>query len=222
MKTDRRSGRGLSKADQGAETRAQLVAVATRLFGAQGYAGTSTERILEAAGVTRGALYHHFGDKADLMRAVCDALYAEVTRRIEERALAGRDAWSGLVAGCDAFLDVVADRAIVRVLFLDGPSVLGRKDWDAIERRHGFRSLMAGIAAAMDEGALARQPVEPLAVLLNGAMNEVVFWVAGLPRREPALRGARRAMRGLLQSLHTGAKHARRRTGTGARKGALR
>lgn len=201
MKADRRSGRGLSKADQAAETRAQLVAAATRLFGADGYAATSTERILEAAAVTRGALYHHFADKADLMRAVCEEMYAGVTRRIEARAGTGKDAWSSLVAGCDAFLDAVADETIVRVLFIDGPAAIGWNEWDEIERRHGFRSLMEGIAAAMAEGSLAKQPVEPLAVLLNGAMNEVVFWVARQPRRAPAMRAARRALRDLLDSL---------------------
>jgi AcrR family transcriptional regulator len=206
MKADRRSGRGMSKADQGAETRAQLVAAASRLFGAEGYAATSTERILEAAAVTRGALYHHFADKADLMRAVCEEMYAEAARRIEGRARLGKDAWSSLVAGCDAFLDVVADQTIVRVLFIDGPAAIGWSEWDDIERRHGFRSLMEGIAAAMAEGAVPRQPVEPLAVLLNGAMNEVVFWVARQPRRAPAMRAARRALHGLLEGLRTGGK----------------
>lgn len=195
----------MGKAEQGAETRARLIEVARRLFGELGYAGTSTERVLEAAEVTRGALYHHFGDKADLMRAVCEDIYAELTVRIREQAGAARDPWKALVAGCDAFLDVVADPALVRVLFLDGPSVLGHDAWDAIEREHGFRSLVEGIEAAMKHGALARHPAEPLAVLLNGALNEAVYWAARQDDRERAVATAKSSFRHLLNALRQGA-----------------
>lgn len=199
---DKRVGRGMGKAEAGAETRARLIEVARGLFGELGYAATSTERILEGAEVTRGALYHHFGDKADLMRAVCEEVYAEVTRLIGERAAAAGDPWRALVAGCDAFLDAVSDPALVRILFLDGPAVVGHDEWDAIERAHGLRSLIEGIEQAMSYGALARRPVEPLAVLLNGALNEAVYWAARQEDRARAIATARSSFRHILNALH--------------------
>lgn len=199
---DQRRGRGLGKAEQGQETRDRLIQVARGLFGDRGYAATSTEQILAGAEVTRGAMYHHFGDKADLMRAVCQQLYGEIDVRIRERADSVSDPWKSLVAGCDAFLDVVADRALVRVLFLDGPAVLGLEEWDAIEREHGFQSLVEGIEAAIKHGALPRRPAEPLAVLLNGALNEAVYWAARQDDRELAVKSARSSFRFLLNALH--------------------
>ena len=202
-RADLRVGRGLGKQEQGAETRARLVAVARRLFGELGYAATTTERILEAAGVTRGALYHHFGDKADLMRAVVDEAYGDLNERVIAVGAAARDRWAGVVAGCDAFLRLVDDPALVRIVFVDGPAALGAAAWDEIDHRHGLASLRIALEEAMAVGALAEQPAEPLAALLNGAINGAMFWV--LRQRDPrrALTQARSSLRRLLAALHT-------------------
>lgn len=200
---DRRRGRGLGKAEQAAETRGQLLAVGRALFGDHGFAGTSTEALLAAANVTRGALYYHFTDKADLFRAVCDEVYGEVGARIEARAAAARTAWAALDAGCDAFLDLANDARAVRILFLDGPSVLGREVWEAIELRHGVRPLSEGVAAAMAEGTLRQQPVEPLVAVLNGALNEGVLWAGRQPDRRAAIKMLQATIAGLLRALRT-------------------
>ncbi|WP_438013672.1 TetR/AcrR family transcriptional regulator [Sorangium sp. So ce315] len=213
MARDARVGRKGGKAEQGAETRARFIAHGRKLFAEHGYAGTSTEMLLEAASVTRGALYHHFRDKAELFAAVCEALYADVGRAIEARAAREGDAWSALVAGCDAFADVVAEPEVVRVLFLDGPAVLGRAAWDRIERAHGLGQLIDAVEAAIAEGYIRDTPAEPLAVTLNGALNEVVAWAAQRPHRKRALAEAKGAIRLVLDGLRTtgGAPAARRR-----------
>lgn len=98
------------KAERAAATRTRLVTAARELFAAQGYGATSTEAILAAAGVTRGALYHHFADKQALFAAVCEDLHAEAEQMIEADADAQGSAFDGLVAGCLGFLDFMAAR----------------------------------------------------------------------------------------------------------------
>ena len=135
------------------------------------------------------------------MRAVCDDVYSAVSRRIESRASCADTSWDALRIGCEAFLDIVPDRAIVQILFIDGPSVLGWESWDAIEREHGFASLVAGLTSAVEQGDLAVQPVEPVAVLLNGALNNSVYWASQQPDRREAVRAVQTAFNRLLSGL---------------------
>lgn len=200
-RTDRRKGRGLAKAEQAAETRAELLAAARRLFAERTYAGTSTEAILGAARVTRGALYYHFEDKAQLLQAVCAELYRELGERITLAAQGRQDSWSALKEGCEAFLSLSHDAALVRLLFVDGPAVLGRPAWQRIEQDHGHGALLAGLEAAAAEGHLPRVHLPALAALLNGALNELLLWVS--EHRDPltARREARRCLGVTLEAL---------------------
>src|SRR5690606_8160720 len=120
------------------------------LFAERGYAGTATEEIVADAGITRGALYYHFADKADLFRAVFEELAAEVVARIDAAAAAARGGGASLRAGCHAWLDACLDPAVQRIVLLDGPSVLGWEEWRRIDARYGSRSLRRLIEAAMD------------------------------------------------------------------------
>ena len=152
-------------------TRAALIAAARRLFVEKSYAETGTPEIVAAAGVTRGALYHHFEDKQALLHAVVEeesaAVAAEVDR-IAPTTLAPRDA---LVKGGEAFLEAMAEPGRTRLLLLDGPAVLGRAVMDEIDGRHGNRTLRAGLAAAMRAGDLPTLPLDALTAQL-GAMYD--------------------------------------------------
>ena len=165
------------KADRALATRARLVAAARELFARDGYGATGTEAILAAAGVTRGALYHHFADKQALFAAVCEQLHEEAERAIETDADAQGSAFDGLTAGCLAFLDFMAAPQARRILILDAPSVLGWEAWNEMDRRHGFGLLVQGVSEAVAEGSLAGEP-ETLAVMINGALNYGVVWAA--------------------------------------------
>lgn len=165
-----------TKREQRERTRATLIEAARRRFAEDGYAGAGTEAILAETGVTRGALYHHFADKQDLFAAVCEALQAEVAQRISQAA-AGQPPYEAIAAGCLAFIDAVARPEARRILLLDAPGVLGWARWNALDARHGFGLLKAGIEAAHDAGVFACDP-EVLAVLLNGALNHAVMWAA--------------------------------------------
>jgi len=163
------------KAEKAVATRGKLVAVARDLFAVQGYAATGTEAILAAAGVTRGALYHHFADKQALFAQVCEDLHAEAEHVIEADADAQGTAFDGLVAGCLGFLDFMVRPYVRRILILDAPSVLGWEAWNEMDRRHGFGLLIEGVRAAVVEGSLQGDP-ETLAVMVNGALNYGVVW----------------------------------------------
>ena len=164
-----------AKAQKAMETRGRLLAAARQLFASQGYGATGTEAVLAAAGVTRGALYHHFADKQALFAAVCEELHREAEEVIETDADAEQGAFDGLIAGCLGFLDFMARPGVRRILILDAPSVLGWEAWNEMDRRHGFGLLLEGVEAAIAEGALQGDP-ETLAVMINGALNYGVVW----------------------------------------------
>ena len=163
------------KAERALATRAALLAAARDLFAADGFAATSTETILAATGVTRGALYHHFADKQALFAAVCESLHAEAEQVIEVNADAAPNAFDALVAGCLSFLDFMIRPEIRRILILDAPSVLGWEAWNEMDRRHGFGLLIEGVQAAVAAGELEGDPLA-LAVMINGALNYGVVW----------------------------------------------
>jgi len=167
------------KAEQSEATRAALTAVARDLFAARGYAAVGTEEIVRAAGVTRGALYHHFAGKKELFQAV----YEEVERQLVERIAASATASVGdplqaLRAGAQAFLAACEDPAVQRVALVDAPSVLGWEQWREIGLHYGLGLVQATLQAAIDAGQIDPQPVGPLSHLLLGAIDEGAMLIA--------------------------------------------
>jgi AcrR family transcriptional regulator len=160
-------------------TRQALVRAARGLFGARGYAEVGTEEIVRAAGVTRGALYHQFRDKAGLFAAVAEEVEAEVAGRIAAGAAAeSTEAIDVLRAGARLFLEVCAEPEVERIILLDAPAVLGWEAWRDLYARYGFGLVRVALQSAMDSGAIVRQPVTPLAHALIGALDECALYVA--------------------------------------------
>ncbi len=160
-------------------TRQQLVTAARALFGARGYAGVGTEEIVRAAGVTRGALYHQFRDKADLFAAVAEEVEAEIADRIAAGAAgAADDPVGALRAGAQLFLDACAEPEVERIILLDAPAVLGWEAWRDLAGRYGLGLVQLALQSAMDAGAIVPQPVVPLAHVLVGALDECALYVA--------------------------------------------
>ena len=159
-------------------TRRGLIDAARVLFTERGYADTSTEEIVRRSRVTRGALYHHFNGKQDLFKAVLEEVNARVSDAIAGRALEQGDVWSGVVRGIDAFLDACLDPAYQRIVLLDGPAVLGWEQWREIGEHHGLGIIRAAVSQAVEEGVIDPQPVEPLAHILHGALNEAGMHIA--------------------------------------------
>lgn len=183
------------RARKSADTKARLIAAARALFAEQGYAGTATEEILARAETTRGGLYHHYADKADLFAAVCTVLHEEAVAAIE--AAGGRTPFERLRQGCEAWMEYMAAPAARRILLVEGPGVLGWARWNDLDRAHGFALLRQGVQAAQAAGALRPIDTDALALLLNGAMNQAVL-AAG---DDAALAPLKRAFHSLLEAL---------------------
>ena len=177
--TGRAAGRSTRKADQSQATREALISAAHALFAERGFAGVATEEIVRAAGVTRGALYHHFEGKRELFAAVYEDVERQLVERIAASAMASAgDPMEALQAGAEAFLDACEDPAVQRIALLDAPSVLGWERWREIGLRFGFGLVQATLQAAIDAGQVEAEPVGPLAHLLLGAIDEGAMLVA--------------------------------------------
>lgn len=158
--------------------RAALIAAARDLFVEHGYAETGTPDIVRKAGATRGALYHHFDDKADLFRAVVRAEMEAVARDIDVAAIESVDASAALEAGATGFMQAMAAPGRARLILLDGPAVLGRAEIDAMDRETSGGTLRVGLAAAMAAGAIQELPVDPLTDLLSAMFDRAALAAA--------------------------------------------
>lgn len=157
-------------------TRAALIAAARKLFVENGYADTGTPEIVAAAGLTRGALYHHFTDKQALFHAVVETEAEAVATEIDAAAPDDLPAREALARGGDAYLAAMAAPGRTRLLLIDGPAVLSRVGMDDIDARHATRSLRAGILFAVRAGALpAALPVEAATLLLSSAFDRAAL-----------------------------------------------
>tara|TARA_R110002020_G_scaffold343819_4_gene558197 strand:+ start:397 stop:978 length:582 start_codon:yes stop_codon:yes gene_type:complete len=182
-----------------ADTQRALVSAARQLFAAKGYAATGTPEIVAAAGVTRGALYHHYADKLALFQTVVEQEQALLAMAINA-ATAGDDEpgpVKALMAGGDAFLDAMQEPGRRQILLVDAPAVLGRDTLDASNARHGLRTLIAGVNAAMDAKAIKALPALPLAHLLNALFDRAAMAEA------TELADYRKTIKALLRGLKT-------------------
>jgi AcrR family transcriptional regulator len=167
-----------TQAERSSSTRAALIATARRLFAERGYADVGTEEIVRAAGVTRGALYHHFEGKSGLFRAVFEQVESEIAERLANEALSRPDPWDAMASGLEMFLDVCVDPEVQRIALLDAPSVLGWETWREIESRYGLGLVRTALEGLMHAGIAEPQPVDPLAHALLGTLYEAGLYVA--------------------------------------------
>jgi AcrR family transcriptional regulator len=177
--------------DRTRTTRAALIAAGRGLFAERGYAAVTAEEIVATAGLTRGALRHHFGDKRELFHAVFEELETEIAQRSAAAVgAAGDDTWAAIESGITAFLDSCQEPEVVQIALTDAPAVLGWPTWRAIEARHGLGLIQAALGQAIHTGLLKPQPVDILAHLLLSAMIETALLIARDPERRPALEQA--------------------------------
>lgn len=174
------SGHADRRIDRGRTTRQQLIAVATELFAARGYEGTSVEAVLERAGVSRGSLYHHFASKERLFEAVVESVHARVGEATLEAVAAAGDAdpQSLLRAGYLAWVRLAGEPVVRRILLIDAPSVLGWRRWRAMEEQYGLGMLKDVLQTAVDQGRLAQELVDPFSHMLLATGNELALMIA--------------------------------------------
>lgn len=183
-----------------AETRGKLIAAARKAFGEVGFAAASMDDFTAEAGLTRGALYHHFGDKRGLLEAVIKEIDADMGARLAEISGAADDPWEGFVAECVAYVEMALEPEIQRILLLDGPAVLG--DPSTWPNHSGcIASLTRSLQRLLDEGRIANIDAEAMARLLNGAMLAASLWIANAADQEETSRRAVDALRAVLDGL---------------------
>lgn len=192
-----------TQADRSAATRTALLQAATPLFAEQGFAAVGTEAIVQAAGVTRGALYHQFADKTELFAAVFEAVEADLMTRLAALVAeaAPDDPLGALGAGADAWLEACADPVVHRIVLIEAPAVLGWARWREIGMRYGAGLVEAMLQAAIDAGQLRPQPVTALAHVLIGALDEAALSCAQADEPEQARAEMRAVLHDLIAAL---------------------
>jgi AcrR family transcriptional regulator len=196
------SPRRRSQAERRGATREALIVAARKLFTERGYEQVGTEEIVRTAGVTRGALYHHYGDKASLLEAVYNRIEAESTERVA-RIVLGSDLHSPLAAmkaGIEAFLQECEKPELRQVALHDAPAVLGWERWRQIGAANGLGLIEASLAAAIEAGELRPVPVKATAHLLMGALDEAAMLLARDDRPEARIE-VTEVLAALLDSL---------------------
>ncbi len=182
-------------------TRARLIASARQAFATQGYANTSMDDFTARAGLTRGALYHHFGDKKGLLAAVVAQLDGEMDARLQHFSDAATDPWSGFCERCRGYLRMAQDAEVQRILLQDAPAVLG----DTGSQQHCVESLRQLLEALMHSGVIQKVPSIALAQLINGSLVNTALWIARDThpgeRLEEGLLSLELLLQGLKQSV---------------------
>jgi AcrR family transcriptional regulator len=172
------SGHRRTQAQRSAATRGALVASARTLFAEHGFAGAGREDIVAAAGVTRGAMYHHFASKEDLFAAVVEQIEEEVVAGVATAAMVTDDPIEQLRLGSQAYLDAALDPGMRRICLLDAPAVLPPDQRQAINDRYGLGLVREALAHAAAEGRVAPDQVDPLAPMLLAALLALATHVA--------------------------------------------
>jgi len=172
--------RSARRAEHAADTRDALIGAARRLFAAHGFDGTGTEQIVAEARVTRGALYHHFRDKADIFRAAMAEAAADVATRLidEQTATDAQSPMAEIREGVSAFLDVCVDGDFQRIVLVDGPRVLGSDAWEDLVEQYGRGILEEWLERCVGTGDLEDMPLRALARLLIAMLTEASLAIA--------------------------------------------
>ncbi|MGO8908043.1 MAG: TetR/AcrR family transcriptional regulator [Bradyrhizobium sp.] len=190
-----------TQAERREKTQAAIVKAAKRIFGERGFAATTMDDIAAAARVAKGAVYHHFPTKEALFEAVFEQVSIELVSDLDRISRTENDALAAMAAGTQAYFSACAKGATGQIILRDGPAVLGWERWREIDARHFGGKFPRALAAAMDAGVIARQPVEPLARLLLGAVTEAAVACSTGPDIGKTGAEYARAFRSMLDAL---------------------
>jgi AcrR family transcriptional regulator len=185
-------------------TRRGLIAAGRELFGKQGFAGTSVEEVVKAAGVTKGALYHHFRDKDDLFRAVVEEVKLDVTAAAADSFFeesSDDDPLQRVHRLCSRMIDAHADPAVQRISVIDARAVFDAPTRRDLDRRYEVSLLRGAFRSAMRAGAIERQPLAPLAHVVAGALVEACALIAEADDKEAARAEVTEVLTRLLDGL---------------------
>ncbi|WP_231757327.1 TetR/AcrR family transcriptional regulator [Microbulbifer elongatus] len=189
------------RAEKMAENRAKLIKAARAAFTEKGYAAASMDDLTSAVGLTRGALYHNFGDKRGLFAAVVDQIDSEMALFAKRKGAETGDDWLGLLAEGAAYIELALNPDVQRIVLLDGPAVLGDpSQWPS--QNSCLQATKEMLSKLISQKVVKSVDVEPAARLLNGAALNAALWVAASDQPEEALPLAVDAFHALASGLH--------------------
>ena len=191
----------VTHAERRAGTQAAVMKAARKLFGERGFTATSVDDVASASRVAKGAIYHYFKTKNELFEAVFEQASADLVTEIDGAVRSEKDTLAMLSAGTELYFAKCACGPTGQIILRDGPAVLGWQRWREIDAKHFGGKIPRALDIAMDAGIIARQPVEPLARLLLGAISEAAAASAGRSDIEAAGGEYARAFRSLLDAL---------------------
>jgi len=189
------------RAAQGRATREQLIEVATRLFAERGYEDTSIEAVLSAAGVSRGALYHHFAGKDALFEAVVESVDERISTEMTAAITSVTDPVEVLHAGALKWIDLAGDPVIQRIILTDGPAVLGWERWRTMSEEGAYGQTRALLQVVADAGRLTPHLVDAFAHMILAAIDEMAIVIARADDPQAALAEGRVAVEEMLRRL---------------------
>ncbi|WP_067698072.1 TetR/AcrR family transcriptional regulator [Nocardia jejuensis] len=192
-----------SQEDRSRATRTALEDAGRRLFTERGFAGTSAEDLVSAAGVTRGALHHHYGDKRGLFLVILEQIETESTAEIETAiaAIDPDDVLSAMAVGLGTFLRICRRPDMLRIVMTDAPTVLGWEVWREFEVSHGLGLVTTQLENARAAGLIADVPVKVMAQLLFSAIIEASLIVAHAADAETAQAEAQQSLLLLIAGI---------------------
>lgn len=194
-----------TKAAQTEDTTRRLIDTARRLFGERGYANTATEEIVAEAGVTRGALYHHFQSKEGLLAAVIYRVLEELAERITAAANTTDDPFEQLLCGAQAALTAILEPDIRRIVYVDGSAVLDVAMWDDLDNDPATRVIHEHLERLLALGVIRPLPIDALVCMIGGALETAAQWIARSADRDAALRDSLVTFAALMSGLRAAA-----------------
>jgi AcrR family transcriptional regulator len=190
-----------SNVDRGRATRERVIRAATELFAANGYDGTSTEAVLQASGVSRGSLYHHFANKEALFMAVLEAMQMRVAEDLAVAAAGLTDAVDVLRTGCIEWVRRAGDPVIRQIMLIDGPAVLGWREFRAFDERLALGAIRGALTEAAEAGRIPPEHVDAFAHIVLATAHEIAMMVAVADDRDEAMRSGEAAVDEFLHRL---------------------
>lgn len=168
------------------ENRVKLIAAARKIFAEKGYSAASMDELTADVGLTRGALYHNFGDKRGLLAAVVDQIDSEMASRAQEIGAQAGDNWQGLLAEGAAYIEMALDPEVQRIVLLDGPAVLGDpSQWPS--QSSCLQATKRTVQRLIEQRVLKSVDAEAAARLLSGAALNAALWIAASDEPEKVL-----------------------------------
>lgn len=178
-----------------------MIAAGRSAFSEHGFATASLEQIVEDAGVTTGALYHHFGNKKALFQAVAESIEQEIMEQISAALTDSMDGWQQLETGLHLTFELCTNAGVHRILFSDAPNVIGMREWRHIEMRYGFGLMSQALENLRAAGEIKCDSVDLTARILLGGLMEAVHAAVAAEDSERVIAEAKLTLLGFINAL---------------------